>query len=385
MSERGYLIIADITGYTRFLTGSELDHAQGVLTDLSAAILEHLKSPLALSNIQGDAFFAYSADNDILSSGQIMDSIEALYFSFRERLNSIVYNTTCRCRACANVGNLDLKFIVHHGEYASEELANRRELSGPDVILLHRLLKNDVKQQTGVSSYALFTSTAVDALDLEELKEDARPYATEVEDFGRIEGAVINLNDRWKSQHATSEIAVGDDELWMEPISHALPFGVETVWEAWWNPQIQSRWNATTEGISRVRGDPKRIRIGAVDHCAHGNETLVFRYVDVRVLKHVTVDCAIPLNGVVRWTVALRSENSGTRITVRCAPPKGPNFLATAMLRLTGKLVYKRKLQTQFSEEMKLLEAYLSDRLTSRKTSESAGGEDGSSNLPLEP
>lgn len=34
--EAGYLLIADITGYTRFLTGSELDHALFPYNDVSA-------------------------------------------------------------------------------------------------------------------------------------------------------------------------------------------------------------------------------------------------------------------------------------------------------------------------------------------------------------
>ena len=35
MAQKGYLLIADITGYTIFLTSSELDHAQGILDALA--------------------------------------------------------------------------------------------------------------------------------------------------------------------------------------------------------------------------------------------------------------------------------------------------------------------------------------------------------------
>ena len=34
MAHKGFLLIADITGYTMFLTSSELEHAQGVLDAL---------------------------------------------------------------------------------------------------------------------------------------------------------------------------------------------------------------------------------------------------------------------------------------------------------------------------------------------------------------
>ena len=35
MTQQGFLLIADITGYTMFLTKSELEHAQGILDLLS--------------------------------------------------------------------------------------------------------------------------------------------------------------------------------------------------------------------------------------------------------------------------------------------------------------------------------------------------------------
>jgi hypothetical protein len=31
MTQQGFLLISDITGYTTFLTKSELEHAQGIL------------------------------------------------------------------------------------------------------------------------------------------------------------------------------------------------------------------------------------------------------------------------------------------------------------------------------------------------------------------
>ena len=37
-AQHGYLVLADISGYTSYLAGVELDHAQGVLTDLLETI-----------------------------------------------------------------------------------------------------------------------------------------------------------------------------------------------------------------------------------------------------------------------------------------------------------------------------------------------------------
>ena len=41
------------------------------------------------------------------------------------------------------------------------------ELLGSDVILVHRLLKNDVIESTGIEAYALFTQRCVDVMDVD--------------------------------------------------------------------------------------------------------------------------------------------------------------------------------------------------------------------------
>jgi len=362
MSERGFLFVADISGYTRFLTGSELDHAQGVLEDLLTVILERLKSPLQLSNIQGDAVLAYARDDDVWSSGQIIDSVDALYFGFRDRLKSIVDNTTCPCRACVNAKKLDLKFVVHHGEFVVQAVAGRKELTGSDVILLHRLLKNDVPHRTGIASYALFTAAAAGALGLAELNDVAQPYTVELDEFGRIEGIVTDHGARWQAYHDTNEIVVPDGELWFEPVTGTLPYNLEPVWEAYCNPALKSRWNTIFNGFTRAIGDPQHVTIGAVDHCEHGKQTLIMRYVDVRPLRHVTLECALPMNGRARWTVLFSTEGDATRVTFRVGKAQGPNALVTALLGAATRF-QRNSVRADFVTQLELLDAFLADEL----------------------
>lgn len=59
--QKGIFVIADITGYTAFLTQSELDHAHEILKTLFDTLLNNIKTPLQISNFQGDAiFFLYT-------------------------------------------------------------------------------------------------------------------------------------------------------------------------------------------------------------------------------------------------------------------------------------------------------------------------------------
>ena len=54
-TQYGYFLIADITGYTSFLSKSELDHAQQTLTALLNLLIQHTKPPLIISRLAGDA------------------------------------------------------------------------------------------------------------------------------------------------------------------------------------------------------------------------------------------------------------------------------------------------------------------------------------------
>jgi hypothetical protein len=133
MPQHGYLLIADITGYTLFLTESELEHAHGILETIFNSLLDELKEPLTLSNFQGDAILVYVPEEDVPQGQILLEAIERLYCSFANTLAALQRNTACICNACRNINHLDLKFVVHYGTYLLHTLAGRQELQGPDV------------------------------------------------------------------------------------------------------------------------------------------------------------------------------------------------------------------------------------------------------------
>ncbi len=57
--EPACLLIADISGYTSYLAGTELDHAQDILADLMTIVVGALKPTFRLAKLEGDAAFAY--------------------------------------------------------------------------------------------------------------------------------------------------------------------------------------------------------------------------------------------------------------------------------------------------------------------------------------
>src|SRR5262249_2442896 len=86
--ESACLLIADISGYTGYLAGVELDHAQDILADLIDTIVGALRPPFHLSKLEGDAASVYVTTPEIDGS-LLQDTIEATYFTFRRRRRDI--------------------------------------------------------------------------------------------------------------------------------------------------------------------------------------------------------------------------------------------------------------------------------------------------------
>src|SRR5690348_10728907 len=147
-TREGYLLLADISGYTRFLTGTELEHAQAIIRELTTLLRKDLVPPMTSVSLEGDAVFCCADASVLRDAERLVELIEVCYFDFSNRLLNMARNTTCPCSACAAIGSLDLKFVCHYGSYVVDPDADRVDLAGPDVLLVHRLLKNSVRERT---------------------------------------------------------------------------------------------------------------------------------------------------------------------------------------------------------------------------------------------
>ena len=92
--------------------------------------------------------------------------LQACYDSFRTQLAALEQALTCSCDACSRGAALDLKFVMHTGSFVMQSIGGGRELVGPDVVMVHRLLKNGGSALLGHSAYALLTDAAVDRLGI---------------------------------------------------------------------------------------------------------------------------------------------------------------------------------------------------------------------------
>jgi len=175
----GPLLIADISGYESFLDDVATAHAHDAFADgnvptayrmmssLLDGIVTDVVPPFTLSKLEGDAVFAFARIGDGAPRGEaVLDCVRRCYAGFTERLGQAGDQWTCTCDACSRASTLDLKFVLHAGRYFVSEIAGSRELSGPDVVLAHRLLKNSAAEVVGQRAYALVTDAAATRLDI---------------------------------------------------------------------------------------------------------------------------------------------------------------------------------------------------------------------------
>jgi len=240
-NQDGYLVIADIKGYTAYLTQVELDHAEGIMKSLFESIVSEMQTPLIISKLEGDAIFAYAPDGSFVQGQTLLEAIENMYCAFSTNLDSMHLSTTCTCNACKLMTDLDLKFILHHGPYILSEIAGRQELSGPDVILAHRLLKNNIPESTGIEAYAFISQSCADALNLGELKNGMQEHTETYEHLGEINGYVHNLQSVWELECETRHVYIDPDESWFK-IEVEVPVQPPLAWDYLGDPKLRSRW-----------------------------------------------------------------------------------------------------------------------------------------------
>src|SRR5512147_2541856 len=98
-TQHGYLLLADISGYTSFVAGTELDHSHEILSDLLETICMRIETLLTIHKLEGDAVFAYAPEAIISRGETILELVESTYLAFRDRQADIKRSTTCTCKA----------------------------------------------------------------------------------------------------------------------------------------------------------------------------------------------------------------------------------------------------------------------------------------------
>jgi uncharacterized protein YndB with AHSA1/START domain len=316
-------LIADISGYTGYLADVELDHAQDILADLIGAVVTALRPNFRLAKLEGDAAFTFAAIEKIDGS-MLLDTIERCYFGFRRRRRDVRQATSCECNACSRIPDLDLKFVVHHGAAIMQTVAGRQELLGSDVIVAHRLLKNEVVDQLGISAYALITQRCVDASDLDPAALGMIEHAETYDRIGEVPVWVHDLERRWREEEARGRVFVSPEESVLI-VSVPTKVPPQVAWEFLTKPGQRMSWQPWVTEVT-IKGAPGGRRgLGSANHCRHGKDAVVEEILDWRPYDYVTDRTILDTpSGPVKalHTIELEPGPEGTTIHFRFAAPR---------------------------------------------------------------
>lgn len=305
--DQGFIVLADISGFTAFMEANEIDHSARIIENFIQLIMKCLTPVMTIAEVEGDAVFAYTPAKRITRGELLLELIETTYAAFRDRRQTMQHNVTCACTACQSISHLDLKFITHYGDYVLQDITGRPKPVGSSVNLAHRLLKNQLGETTGWSAYALFSEKSLAKLGVrpEGLHHGLETYPELVPVHTRS----YSLDERYR-QMVRNRTVFLDQMQADHTISFTFAASPPLVWDWLTDPAKRNRWShgSAWSASERPQG---RTGPSAQNHCSSSDATE--EILDWRPFDYYTVNLR---KGRFKMTItsALDPVDSGTRI-----------------------------------------------------------------------
>jgi hypothetical protein len=217
------------------------------------------------------------------------------------------------------MSKLDLKMVIHYGEYAVQILGDREELVGADVIVPHRMLKNHIIEETGIESYAAFSSAAAEALNLSELAWPLVPFVEAYEHIGRIAMQVLDLHKVWEREQDKQRFVVTPEEAWLA-FEWETPYPPSLVWEYLTNLQIEKRYQGY-DLVQRTDGLGGRMQPEATYHCAKGELQFFTWILDWKPFEYVSLRQKVSIGVELTQTRRTDPMGAGSRLAMYIQQP----------------------------------------------------------------
>ncbi len=260
-----FLFIPDISGFTQFVNETEISHSRHVISELLEAIIEADGLGMTVSEIEGDAvvFFLEDRTPDLL---EVVAQARRTFEAFHTHLKRYERDRVCPCGACQTAHILSLKMVAHSGPIETIRVQEFEKPYGADVILAHRLLKNDVEE----NEYLLVTTGVGDEIDDLPSWATLVPGVTTYENLGKVSYHHIPLSPLRAGVPEPPD-RVGPFKSG-NPITRQIhvPLPVAETFELISNFDQRLLWN---RGVDELRYDPNRVnRVGTRHQCViHGD------------------------------------------------------------------------------------------------------------------
>lgn len=272
------LFIPDISGFTRFVKSTDIHHSAHIIEELLTLIIKEGSKHFEVAEIEGDAVFFYK-HKEKLSVKEVSKIAKDIYIAFNKHLKRYEFQRICNCGACTSTVDLKLKFIVHSGEVTFTKLGtgNRPKPFGSDVIVLHKLMKNDISYD----EYILFSEAFIGE---EACEMDGNNCYIEA-DLGKIPYQYLVIENWMKDvQLNSTHLKIETIDLEVE-VSKEINFSAPILHEFITDLKYRHYWN---KGIDEIIFDEKMINREGTEHvCIVNGKNLRFEAIKLKVDEHI--------------------------------------------------------------------------------------------------
>ena len=341
------LFIPDISGYTQFITRTEISHQQHIIAELLEILIDSNDIGLELAEVEGDALFMYKLE-PMPSPEEILELVKSMFIKFHSHLRYYDKYRVCHCGACEGATGLNLKFVIHQGEVGFLKIKDLQpKPQGKEVILAHRLLKNSIDSK----EYLLITH------QVEQLSSGhmANILSTDLvlggednfglEDVGKVDYNYIELGQLKKLVNDPRELRpshISDHPIVVESLINIPPL---ELFEILINFEHRTKW---TKGVDKIEYDPDEVNKSGTQHlCVIDGKEISFETIkgpDIPEVWSFGEKSKSPPIGemYVYFLVYPKEEQSHLKIEVH---PRPDNLLGKLILP-----IMRRKIKSIFKE-----------------------------------
>ena len=262
---RGMLFIPDISGFSKFVSETEISHSQHIIEELLEIIIDNNPEKFVVSEVEGDAVLFYKNGHSV-PFDKMLSQIKSVFVKFHTHIRRFETDRICECGACSTAQDLSIKFVVHYGEIAQMKVKSREKLLGKDVILAHRLLKNDVEGH----EYVLMTNDYMESLheDFKRSNEDWIDLKNSVEsydEFDNVEISSFSLSPLLTKiiEEKREEEVINYKHKFIHQIEIDAPF--KYVHSIVTDLDLKPKWTVGLKGVKSL--NHKVARIGTIHEC----------------------------------------------------------------------------------------------------------------------
>ena len=364
------LLIPDISGFTQFVNETEVEHSQHIIAELLELIIDTDTLGMTVAEIEGDAILFYLKDR-IPTTTELIELTRTMFINFHTHLKAFESRRICKCGACMTAHSLTLKVIAHGGPIQFLQVKDFLKPYGSDVILAHRLLKNDIPTH----EYLLLTDTVLseDHVTEESNWIEICTGQTEYEDVGSIPYTYVPLNPL----HEAVPKPLPPPKF--ERIDHPLVYEgyierpIRELFEVISNLDLRLSWNID---VDDMKFTPERInRVGTKHFCVIKGDLIEFETLtsdfgpDKMIYGEHVGEVAILREFALFWILSEERTGTTARLELHYHPKKFP---ATLLLPLF-KINFKKQLLKTFMQVKNVAENYAERVVLSNQTKETTG------------